>query len=90
MSLVEQEIADSLEVAKRDGFAPIALDDEAGVFQNLPPGFESNAEHAALPHRQASPQQRPQNRVQTDAVEHMRERVRVEKVLRVVEGQRFR
>ena len=71
------------EVVERDRRGAIAIDDERRVFEHFPRGFDQHRQHEAGARWQAS-RHEPQQRVEGDTVDDVRERVPVGEMLRVL------
>jgi hypothetical protein len=67
---------------ERDGFGAVAVDDDVGIFDDFPRGFEQDAEREPRSKRRAR-QRQPNQKIERETVNDVREGVPIENVLRI-------
>ena len=82
MSLSEFSML-SPDIALRNRHGPVAVDDERGVLQDLPDAFEHDRDEEPRAHREA-PRHEPEQPVEQEPVQDVRERIRIEHALRLL------
>ena len=71
-------------VIQRGRFRAVAVDDERGVFQHLPRGFEPNGEEQAEAERPFAPPRQPGQPVQNQSLDNVGERIPIRDLLGIL------